>query len=290
MSTVNHTAPVGRPVDGVTRLPTADSGPVEMHSGDRMTQPEFHAAYLQSPEGFRAELINGVVFIDDEIPGCELRNGDRMTQPEFHAAYLEAPPDVKAELIDGVVYLASSARMRHGTSQNVVSGLATLYAARTPGITPATEASAILDPGGEVRPDTFLRIDAERLGLTRINDRGYLEGPPEVVVEVSHASRSIDLHDKRRLYARAGVPEYFVLSIGEETLHRFHLQAGGHDTYAAGETCRSRLMPGLWLDVAAILVGDSAAAIATLETGLASPDHAEFVARLAAARDADDDG
>ena len=46
---------------------------------------------------------------------------------------------------------------------------------------------------------------------------------------------------------------------------------------------RSKAFPGLWLDPAALSRRDLAAVLAALERGLASPEHAEFVARLAAA-------
>lgn len=36
---------------------------LELQTGDRMTRDEFHRAYSQMPEGFRAELIGGVVYV-----------------------------------------------------------------------------------------------------------------------------------------------------------------------------------------------------------------------------------
>lgn len=43
---------------------------------------------------------------------------------------------------------------------------------------------------------------------------------------------------------------------------------------------RSEVFPGLWLDAAALLAGDLARAIQVVQQGLASPEHAEFAARL----------
>ena len=42
----------------------------------------------------------------------------------------------------------------------------------------------------------------------------------------------------------------------------------------------ARSFPGLWLDVAAMLRGDLAAALACLQAGLASEEHAAFLARM----------
>ena len=45
---------------------------------------------------------------------------------------------------------------------------------------------------------------------------------------------------------------------------------------------RSIVFPGLWLHVATLLEGHVRQVLKTLEEGLASPDHAEFVEHLAA--------
>ena len=46
--------------------------------------------------------------------------------------------------------------------------------------------------------------------LTRVNDDGYLAGPPELIVEVAASSASIDLRDKRQACCLNGVREYLV--------------------------------------------------------------------------------
>ena len=43
---------------------------------------------------------------------------------------------------------------------------------------------------------------------------------------------------------------------------------------------RSMVYPGLWLDPAALIRGDMPAVQAALQLGLASPEHAAFVAKL----------
>jgi len=45
---------------------------------------------------------------------------------------------------------------------------------------------------------------------------------------------------------------------------------------------RSEVFPGLWLDPAAFLKRDGRRLLAVLRQGLASPEHAAFVAKLAA--------
>ena len=44
---------------------------------------------------------------------------------------------------------------------------------------------------------------------------------------------------------------------------------------------RSVVFPGLWLSVEALLSGDLRGLLQTLDRGLSTPEHAEFVERLA---------
>jgi Uma2 family endonuclease len=36
---------------------------IELYNGDRMNREEFHRLYEQTPEGFKAELIGGIVYV-----------------------------------------------------------------------------------------------------------------------------------------------------------------------------------------------------------------------------------
>lgn len=39
----------------------------DLHSGDRMTREEFHRIYEKAPEGFKAELIGGIVYVASPV-------------------------------------------------------------------------------------------------------------------------------------------------------------------------------------------------------------------------------
>jgi hypothetical protein len=51
----------------------------------------------------------------------------------------------------------------------------------------------------------------------------------------------------------------------------------------AGGVVRSERFPGLWLNARALLQGDLAATLRTLDEGCASAEHAAFVAQLGGA-------
>jgi Uma2 family endonuclease len=134
-----------------------------------------------------------------------LHNGDRMTQPEFHRRYETYTGDIKFELIGGTVYAASPVGRQHGTYHPELSLVLSIYEAATPGVEVATNMTTILGEESEPQPDVMLRLLSEYGGQSRYNKEDYLEGPPELVAEIAHSTRAIDLGRKRRDYLAAGV-------------------------------------------------------------------------------------
>ena len=63
----------------------------------------------------------------------------------------------------------------------------------------------------------------------------------------------------------------------------FMLTGGAYERLAADSDgfLKSRVFPGLWLDVQALLAGDVARVLSALGAGLAMPEHSQFVDRLA---------
>ena len=94
---------------------------------------------------------------------------------------------------------------------------------------------------------------------------------------------SIDLHAKRRAYARNGVQEYIVWRVREQAIDWFVLRGGAYEALApdAAGVYRSERFGGLWLDAGALLRGDLAAVLRVLQAGIARPEHAAFVWALA---------
>jgi hypothetical protein len=105
------------------------------------------------------------------------------------------------------------------------------------------------------------------------------------VVEITASSASYDLHDKLRAYRRNGVQEYIVWRVLDGELDWLVLREGTYVRLAPDDAgaLRSEVFPGLWLAGPALLAGDLAAVLTTLQEGLASPEHAAFLARLAEA-------
>ncbi len=210
-----------------------------------------------------------------------LHNGDHLTQAEFHRRYEAYPEDVKFELIGGIVYMASPLKRKHGTSHPELNLVLTVYKAGTPGVEVADNMTAILGEESEPQPDLMLRLLTECGGQSKYNEEDYLVGAPELVAEVAHSSKAIDMGRKRQDYLEAGVQEYIVLCIEEQELHWFHFPSRKKLKADRNGVWKSRVFPGLWIHGPALLARDSARLMATVQQGLATPDHAKFARRLA---------
>ena len=200
----------------------------------------------------------------DEAMKLTLESGDRLTRVEFHRRYCTRPDIKKAELIQGVVYVASPTRSRqHGKPHSLMDGWLNVYAARDPDLAVDSNSTVFMDDS-EVQPDACLY--RRSAGRVRETDDGYLEGAPDLIVEVSASSRSYDLHDKLYLYQQMGVLEYIVWQTEDERITWFRLREGRYVPIEPDERgiIESETFPGLRLNVAAMLAADRAAVLATL--------------------------
>ena len=212
-----------------------------------------------------------------------LENGDRLTREEFERRYAARTDIKKAELIEGVVYMPSPVRFAdHGEPHSWVLTWLGTYCAFTPGVRVADNATIRLDAHNEPQPDALLRIDPQAGGRSRLSEDDYVEGAPELMVEIASSSAASDLHDKLQAYLRNGVQEYLVWRVYEEELDWFELKDGDYEPLASdtGGVVQSRVFPGLRLAVDALLAGNVARVLAVLQEGIETPRHAEFVRRL----------
>ncbi|MDR3638315.1 MAG: Uma2 family endonuclease [Isosphaeraceae bacterium] len=212
-----------------------------------------------------------------------LENGDRLTRAEFERRY-DAMPDLKkAELIEGVVYVGSPVSHEHHGKPHfhLISWLGQYWTA-TPVVEGGDNSSLRLDLDNMPQPDAFLYLLPELGGQARIAPDECIENAPELVAEVAPSSVSYDLHDKLHVYRRNGVREYVVWRVRDQAVDWFVLREGRYERLPSGDggIFRSEVFPGLWLDPAALIRGDRAGVARAVQQGLASPEHAAFVARL----------
>ena len=212
-----------------------------------------------------------------------LENGDRLSRGEFERRYAAQPDLKKVELIEGVVYMPSPVRASsHAEPHAAILWWLGTYSVSTPGVRVADNATVRLDPDNEPQPDAVLRIDPEAGGRSGLSADDYLEGAPELIVEIAASSAAIDLHDKLQAYRRNGVQEYVVWRVLDRQIDWFVLSDGEYHPLngnTAG-TIESRVFPGLRLAVQALLQGDAARVLTELQDGLRTPRHAAYVESL----------
>lgn len=212
-----------------------------------------------------------------------LENGDRLNRYEFERRYNAMPHLQKAELIEGIVYMPAALRFKsHGQPHAWITGWLVAYQAATPGIALGVEPTVRLDNDNEPQPDAVLLINPEAGGQARLSEDDYIEGAPELIVEIAASSAAIDLHAKKQAYRRNGVCEYVVWQVLEQKLNWFRLEAGEYVdlTVDADGIFRSRVFPGLWLAVEDLLAGNMQRVLSVVRTGLESPEHTAFVQRI----------
>lgn len=213
-----------------------------------------------------------------------LQNGDNLTRAEFERRYDAMPPGTKAELIEGIVYMSAAALSHEFHSEPHFDLIALLgtYKFATPGVVGGDNGTCYLDDPNMPQPDIYLMVRRGLRGSATVNADGYVVGPPEFVLEVANTSADYDLHQKFRVYQRNGVREYAVWRTLDADVDFFRLRDGTYvrvEPDAAG-VIRSEAMPGLWLNVIALLHGEMELVVADVQRGLASPEHAAFAAEL----------
>jgi Uma2 family endonuclease len=217
-----------------------------------------------------------------------LEQGDHLSREEFERRYEAMPELKKAELIEGIVYMPSRVRwQQHAGPHADLIGWLGKYCAHSPGVAVGANGTLRLDMENEPQPDAAMIIEPARGGKVQLSPDDYIEGAPELVAEVSASTVSIDMNAKLRVYRRNSVKEYIVWRVLDRAIDWFILRQSQYDKLAADAATgvfRSEVFPGLWLDANAMINGDLARVLQVFDQGIASPQHAEFVANLAKAK------
>ena len=204
-----------------------------------------------------------------------LENGDRLSRVEFERRYRAMPKLKKAELIEGRVYMASPVRIIHGQPHAYIMTWLGVYCAATPGTQFADNTTVRLDTDNEPQPDALLRIEG---GQSQIDVDDYIQGAPELIVEIAASTASYDLQEKLQVYRRNGVQEYLVWQVSNRIFDWFRLKDGEYIKLQPNEDgiVKSEVCPGLWLRVDALLDDNLAEVIKTVQQGLDTKEHREF--------------
>jgi len=192
------------------------------------------------------------------------RSEERFTRDQF-AAWLDCLPASAVgfyELIDGRIVVTPPARWPHGIVESTLSRLIGAHVARLAlGRVFGSSTGYDLRVGPRRRdvlePDlSFIARERWRAGpRPSTGAKGFLPIVPSVVVEVlSPATAKRDRSEKRSLYARAGVDEYWLVDPArrEVAVHHRTGRWFAEPCIVRSGRVPSRELPALRLDVAAL--------------------------------------
>ena len=176
---------------------------------------------------------------------AELRTGSRMSLDEFLAL---DETDGKWELDDGVLYIMSSGTRDH---QFLILRFSRHLDDYLDGFEQPTahiyhEMTTILSRELHRAPEPDIVIIRE--GQRSILEGKWVEGAPDIVVEILSTDRSRDLVRKRQMYAEASVFEYWFIDPRNDTVTQLELHGGEYVERAvlgADDVLTTLLLPGL---------------------------------------------
>lgn len=181
------------------------------------------------------------------------KDGQTMTLEEYEAL----PEGVRVEIIRGKVYQTYDMASPSMVHQEILSELHIEignYLRSKKGdcrVFPAPFDVKLNDnPSTVVQPDLFVVCDKNKLDGKRVN------GAPDWVIEIiSPSSISHDYLQKLKLYASAGVREYWIVNPLDQTVVVYDLTSGNMEphTYSFHDTVKVNIYEDFFIDFAEVL-------------------------------------
>jgi len=170
--------------------------------------------------------------------------------------YCALPEDGRRyEILDGDLFMSPAPGVNH---QRILMRLARILAdhvdAAGLGEVFIAPLDILLGEHDIVQPDIVFVATANQVVVTE----KHIRGVPDLLVEITSPSRpELDTRDKRVVYARCGVPCYWIVDPSERRVSELKLAGGGYVAASepAGDTIfRPALFPGLAVDLSRLWV------------------------------------
>ena len=164
--------------------------------------------------------------------------------------YANTPDDERYELIDGVLIMVPAPNVLHQDSQASLGSRMRVFVERHDlGKVLFAPTDVVLTDTDTVQPDVlFISNEREHI-ITEAN----IQGAPDLVVEIlSPSTARQDWREKRDLYAKHGVNEYWVVDTANRVIFVMLLKDGVleiEETYASGDTLTSPTLKGFEVSV-----------------------------------------
>jgi Uma2 family endonuclease len=167
-----------------------------------------------------------------------------------YADYLKTPDDERYELIEGDLIMTPAPVMRHQRiSGDLYSEVRIFVKENDLGNIFYAPCDVHLDNENVVQPD-ILFISKERMDI--IGEKN-IQGAPDLVIEIiSESTAYRDLVQKKKLYARFGVKEYWIVIPEESLADVYTLKDNAfilHKSYGKDDTLKSPLLQKLKIEL-----------------------------------------
>jgi Uma2 family endonuclease len=160
--------------------------------------------------------------------------------------YLLLPEDKQYEILDGELHMVPAPNRRHqSVSLNLEVALFQYVKNHGSGKVLHAPCDVILSQEDVVQPD-ILYVRIERANII---GEANLQGPPDLAIEIlSPGTANKDLHLKRKIYARFGIQEYWIVDLEAETIEVLVWNEAGYTSagiHAKADRLSSPLLPDL---------------------------------------------
>jgi Uma2 family endonuclease len=162
--------------------------------------------------------------------------------------YLQLPEDKRYEILDGELYVVPAPNTRHQTvGLNLMVALHQHVKSGALGRILNAPYDVVLSDENVLQPDIVF-VCRERLSII---GEANIRGAPDLVVEIlSPGTRQKDLAIKRKIYARFGIQEYWIVDPDAATVEVLAWKVSGYITaglYRQSDRLSSPLLPELAL-------------------------------------------
>ncbi|ATY31213.1 Uma2 family endonuclease [Sphingomonas psychrotolerans] len=156
----------------------------------------------------------------------------------------------KTELIEGEIFFMNAQHRPHAVIKSRLHvRIAAALAALGHGWEAVVEGSIAIPPHNSPEPDIVVTSEPDGKGLIPLDS-------VKLIIEVSDATLTFDTKRKLAMYARNGVPEYWVVDVNARVIHQ--MWAPVDDAYAEsrdiafGERLTAATIPTLSVDTSAL--------------------------------------
>ncbi len=168
--------------------------------------------------------------------------------------YLKTPDEIRYELIEGDLFMAPSPVTKHQRiSRKLAVSIDKFVTDNNLGEVFIAPFDVHFDNTNVVEPD-ILFITKDRLSIIKEKN---IEGAPDFIIEiVSESSGYRDTIQKKKLYARFGVKEYWIVACDDKLVEVYQLKNKNEytliKTYFENDIIESHVIKGLNIDLGKI--------------------------------------